>query len=310
MKPFLASALFIFAFTGLVGLCVHGAESAGTLAGTDKSEETPEGGDEQNTGNELDQLLKDAEKERLVYSPDKKLVAHLGQHLITVWSVETKRRFHEFVLHGKALAAAFSPDGVSLVTADGKGNLEYISTIRLWSLATGDGRLIAQLLGTTTHLTFSPDGSRLGATSRLNFIGSITRKAGSTVDSDRIQTGGSIYVWQLSDGDVLLKVDIELPDYSAKLRQYRRAVADDPDHYKGKKSTDILVPAYQEAVWNRVPIRLNFSPDGKRMIAVSSSGRETIFDSKTGKPLRPALNGDQPKTDAESKPKVDKNPIP
>jgi hypothetical protein len=33
----------------------------------------------------------------------------------------------------------------------------------------------------------------------------------------------------VSDGCELLKVDIELPEYTAKLMQFRRAAADDPD---------------------------------------------------------------------------------
>jgi hypothetical protein len=42
-----------------------------------------------------------------------------------------------------------------------------------------------------------------------------------------------------------------------------------------------------------VPYRLKFSPDGQRLIAVSKSGQETIFDSRTGKPLRPISRGEQ-----------------
>ena len=64
--------------------------------------------------------------------------------------------------------------------------------------------------------------------------------------------------------------------------------------------------AYQEAVRKRVPYRLNFSPDGQRLIGVSKSGQETIFDSRTGKPLRPISRGEQdgddhPATAPESK---------
>ena len=114
------------------------------------------------------------------------------------------------------------------MTADGKWILEYRSSIKLWSLATGESRLIAQLLGSPTHFSFSPDGSRLAATSNLNVIGSITRNPEDGSAADRIQTGGSIHVWRVSDGGELLKVDIELPEYTAKLMQFWRAHADDP----------------------------------------------------------------------------------
>ena len=176
------------------------------------------------------------------------------------------------------------------MTADGEGNLEYRSTITLWSLATGESRLISQFLGSPTHFSFSPDGSRLAAASNLNFIGSITRNPEGGIPPDRIQTGGSIHVWRVSDGSELLKVDIELPEYTAKLMEFQRAGADDPDR---KNATDPLVAAYQEAVRKRVPYRLNFSADGQRLNAVSQSGQEAIFDSSTGKLLRPLSRGDQ-----------------
>jgi WD40 repeat protein len=264
---------------------------------------------------ELEQLLGEADKERLTYSPDKKLLAHLDGRLVTVWSVEEGRQLHQFVLEGRPLAAAFSPDGGSLVTADGEGNLEYRSTIRLWSLATGEGRLIAQFLGVPTHFSFSPDGSRLAATSNLNFIGSITRNPEGGIAPDRIQTGGSILVWQVSNGGELLKVDIELPEYTAKLNEFKHDFADEPHRNRVKAVHDALVPAYREAVRKRVPYRLNFSPDGQRLIAVSKSGQETIMDSRTGSSLRPTSRGeqdgaDQPATAPESKSEGKEKPDP
>ena len=253
---------------------------------------------------ELDQLLDEAKEKQLTYSPDKKLLAHLDERLVTVWSVEERRLLHRFVLEGKALAvAAFSPDGASLVTADVVGNLESQSTVKLWSLTTGKGRLIARFLGVPTDFSFSPDGNRLAAASNLNVIGSITRNPGGGVDPGRMQTGGSIHVWQVSNGGELLKIDIELPEYTAKLKKLKPDLADEPDR---KKATQALVAAYEEAVRERVPYHLNFSPDGQRLIAVSKSGMETIFDSQTGKPLRPTSRGkndgvDHPATAAESK---------
>jgi WD40 repeat protein len=128
-----------------------------------KPEETPETGAEVNQRDELDQLLEEAEKERLAYSPDKKLLAHSDGRQVTVWSVEERRLLHQFVLEGRSPAAVttFSPEGGSLVTVDVEGNLEYRSTIKLWSLDTGEGQLIARFLGMPNHFSFSPDGQRL-----------------------------------------------------------------------------------------------------------------------------------------------------
>jgi len=273
---------------------IKGANQEAGTNETAKQEGTPEKGAVEEEKNELDQLLEDADERQLTYSPDKKLVAHLDGHLATVWSVEEKRQLHRFALEGRAMPfAAFSSDGGSLVTVDVEGNLEYGSTVKLWSLATGEGRLIAKFLGVPTHFSFSPDGNRLAAASNLNFIGSITRNPRGAPDPDRIQTGGSIHVWQVSNGDELLKIDIELPEYTAKLMQFWRAQADDPDFNKDNAAGDALVAAYREAVRKRVPHRLNFSPDGQRLIGVSKSGQKTIFDSRTGKPLRPTSGGEQ-----------------
>lgn len=235
----------------------------------------------------LDQLLEDAGEKQMVYSPDKNLLVHLDRRLITVWSIKERRQLQKFVLKGSSLAASFSPDGESLATADGEGNLEYLSTIKIWNLTTGEDRLIAQFLGATTHIAFSPDGSRLAAASNLNFIGSITRNPVDKKEINRIQTGGNIHVWKVSDGSELLKVDIELPEYSAKMTQLRRDEAkNDFDSNLKKAAVDALVVAYQEEVLKRAPIHLTFSSDGQRLIAVSGSGQETIIDSSNGKPIR------------------------
>ena len=323
LKPFLPAALFGLAVFVLAGITAVGAEPGADRPQADqdasksepaKPEETPEKGAGENRRDELDQLLEDAEEGQLTYSPDKKLLAHLGRHVVTVWSVEERRELHRLVPKGRSLAVAFSPDGGSLVTAGGEGNLGFGSTIKLWSLATGEGRLIARFLGYTTHFSFSPDGSRLAATSNLYLKGMVPRKPVNKNAPAPIQTGGSIHVWRVSDGDELLKVDIELPEYTAKLREeivprmakLNRQPSWDLHGSEAMAIGKAMRDAYMEAVHKRVPYRLNFSPDGQRLIGVSKSGQETILDSRTGKPLQPALRGeqdgaDQPATAPESK---------
>jgi len=248
-----------------------------------KSEKVTDNCSVEKDPDELAQLLEGSRKNQIVYSSDKKLMAHLDRRLVTVWSMEERKRLHKFILEGTSLAAAFSPDGLSLVTADGEGNLEYLSTIKIWNLATGEERLLTKFLGTTTNFAFSPDGSRLAAASNLNFIGSITRNPEDKIDTNRIQIGGSIYVWKVSDGTELLKIDIELPEYSSKLHQIRQIRTKDLDNNNNKTTTNALVAAYEDAVVKLVPVQLTFSQDGKRLITVSTSGQEKIIDSSTGK---------------------------
>jgi hypothetical protein len=100
---------------------INGADQEAGKREPAKPEETPVTGAGENGRDELDQLLEEARKERLAYSPDKKLLAHLDGRQVTIWSVEERRLLHQFVLDGRPLAVAFSPDGGSLVTADGEG---------------------------------------------------------------------------------------------------------------------------------------------------------------------------------------------
>jgi hypothetical protein len=116
----------------------------------------------------------------------------------------------------------------------------------------------------------------------------------------------------VSNGDELLKIDIELPEYSAKRNQLMLALVDESDR---KKAGEALRAAYEEAVRKSVPYRVNFSPDGQRLIGVSKSGQKTIFDSRTGRPLRPKSGGkqdgaDQPAPASEPKSEGQEKPDP
>jgi hypothetical protein len=121
LKPFLPAELFGFAVFALAGITAVGAEprvdrpQADQDAGKSepaKPKGTPETGVGENERDELEQLLEEAEKERLAYSPDKKLLAHLDRRQVTVWSIEERRRLHQIVLDGRSLAAAFSSESV------------------------------------------------------------------------------------------------------------------------------------------------------------------------------------------------------
>jgi WD40 repeat protein len=229
---------------------------------------------------ELEQVLQDADKLQLAYSPDKKRLAHLSGYWVRVWSLPEKRLLHQFPLEGVPQAVAFNPDGGSVVTANGVGNLEYLSTIRVWPLDATKGRVIAKCLGSVTDLSFSEDGS-LAAATKLSFLGSITR---SSITEDDIQQGGHIHVWRLSDGRELMKVNIELPDYSAKLRALRAAQSGDPESKDDTALVDTLQTAYRNAVREHVPVRLYFNSEGKQLVGVSESGRETIIECKAVQP--------------------------
>ena len=92
---------------------INGANQDAGKSEPAKPEETPGTSAVENKRDELEQLLEEAEKERLAYSTDKKLLAHSVGRQVTVWSVEERRVLHQFVLEGRSLPAAttFIPDG-------------------------------------------------------------------------------------------------------------------------------------------------------------------------------------------------------
>jgi WD40 repeat protein len=95
-------------------------------------------------------------------SPDGKTVALWGTDGLTVWDAgRGEQRLRLPLPDGCMLTRiAFTPDGRVLVTA------EYAGTggpIRLWDLADGRGRLLAEHAGAVTALTVAPDGMRLAA---------------------------------------------------------------------------------------------------------------------------------------------------
>lgn len=242
---------------------------------------------------EESERIPDKDHPGVVYSADRKLLAHVDREVVWIWSVPEKRKLQRLVPDGTPLAAAFHPDGKSVVTADAEGNLENLSTVRLWNLKSGEGRVVAKFLGSPAQFTFSPDGSLLAASSKLGFIGSITMNPEDAKAGGRTQTGGAVYVWRVSDGREMLKTDINLPDYTRKLWEYWRSKANDHDFEENKEKGDDLVAAYEEAVRKRVPKIVKFNPNGTRLIGESETGAKTIIDLESGKLVSPSKSHEE-----------------
>lgn len=218
-----------------------------------------------NGSNELDRLLERVDKnKKMIFSSNGQYLAEFSGW-VNVWSIKEKRRVYRFQVDGTVLAVAFTPNGEELVSADGVGNLDYVSTIKAWNLKTGAARTIGRCLGSVTDFSFSPDGSRLAATVKLGLLGSM---ASLGDDMKKDLCGGRMYVWQMSDETELLNIEFGLPGLLAELKAIPGSELD---------------ATYEKAARKAVPIQLRFSPDGSRLIAVTKSGREMIVDSKTGK---------------------------
>jgi WD40 repeat protein len=95
-------------------------------------------------------------------SPDGQTVALWGTDGLTVWDAARGERLHRLPLPDGSMLTriAFTPDGRALAMAEYAG---AGGPIRLWDLADGRGRLLAELAGAVTALAVAPDGKRLAA---------------------------------------------------------------------------------------------------------------------------------------------------
>jgi WD40 repeat protein len=106
-----------------------------------------------------------------VLSPDGGLLAIIGTNGgVTVWDVRTGRQVASIsASYGKAVTAAFSPDGTTLAVA-------YSGRVRLWNLADGPARGATAAISGVGTLAFSPDGRTLAAAtgSQVFLLGTTT----------------------------------------------------------------------------------------------------------------------------------------
>ena len=111
----------------------------------------------------------------LHFAPDNQTLAVVNvDGMGEVWNLQRKERVRYWSTGAKVTGAppfsALSPDGSTLAVA-----LDSNASLRLWNLATGQERLLAQTLTSCLALAFSPDGQRI---------------AGGSND-------GSIWIWNL-----------------------------------------------------------------------------------------------------------------
>jgi len=201
----------------------------------------------------------------LTLSPDKKLVAGLTRKQVKIWSVESKEVVHQFVVPGNATALAFHPNSQEIATADGTGNLEFQSTVRIWKIETGKHQNFPSCLGAIPLLGFSPEGDRVFAFASFNSIGAMVASR-----ENKKWVGGQIRVWDTTDKSEIARFDIELHGLQEEIKKLKEA-------NDGSGSSEAFLTAFNQEKKKRVPKQIRFAPDGTFLVTKTASGKTTVF---------------------------------
>ena len=101
------------------------------------------------------------------FSPDRRSVAALDSEGVGLYDALTGERKRTVAANDECgmLVAAFSPDGLTLATSEyeTKGGGLGVGRVRLFPVAGGQSKLLAELPSYVNALAFSPDGERLYA---------------------------------------------------------------------------------------------------------------------------------------------------
>ena len=200
----------------------------------------------------------------VAFSPDGKLILTGGTDGVArVWDSETGENLHDFKGHTDVInyGAAFSPDGNYIVAGS------WDSTVRIWDAQTGEQ--VRQFVGDTTNVhdtVYSPDGSHL-----------------LTAGYDGVR------LWDVQTGDEIRRFGEFVGVYRATFSPDGNYVLTSGSSGDGtarlwETSTGQMFREYPTAPGDTGSV--DFSPDGKYVIADGGDSSLRLWDMKTGKELR------------------------
>jgi WD40 repeat protein len=213
------------------------------------------------------------EVKSLAFSPDGRMLAAVTKRELTLWDVASRSRLHQPRDAGApaiVLAATFSPDGSTLVTASSDLGL------RSWDAATGDGPDAFGPRGGASDVAFSADGA---------MIATVPSQGGAEVWDTA--TGRPIAVFdgtRGSDSSVALSPDgrfVAVGGFGRFVRVW-------------DLSTRRLVHELDQG--GNGAFTLEFSPDGKTLAISGFEAVASLWDVATGTQIGPRLTAGDRRT--------------
>jgi hypothetical protein len=213
---------------------------------------------------------------RKAISPDGKLRVEGEYKKISVYEVEENRLLHEFEILGRAEAPQFSADGATLFAAVSEGNLGVNSTLYSWNLETGERTRWGECSGMVLDIGTDAKGKRLAVTTYYTNLPTFVL---ATREDKWI--GGEIVIFDSAKPDTSLRFFCELPGIPSWKQLQEDA------HNKGIDSAKLKTSLYQQlndANRRHLPLRVGLTPEGDKVIGVTSTGVVRVFNAETGKP--------------------------
>jgi WD40 repeat protein len=241
----------------------------------------------------------------VVLSPDGKTLAAIrGDQRIYLWETATGKELHQFPgtqsVYYANMSLAFSPDGKTLAVARSMD-----SKVRLWEVATGkEVRVFQGDRRGVNAVAFSPDGKTLASIGRTIRLWEVTTGQEIAVyggggadghslvfspDGQTLATvGRTVRLWEVATGKIIRQWK------EGDIGGFVNTVAFSPD---GKTLAAAGTTIHLWEVAQSKEIRswkvndsvsaVSFSPDGKTLASAGSEGRICLWETVSGREIRP-----------------------
>ena len=205
-------------------------------------------------------------------SPDGSMRAETEYKRIRVYAVDDNKLLHEFETSDHTTAPRFNANGTHLFAAVCRGNLGCESTIYAWDLKTGSRTRISECSGLVLDISTNTANDRYAAVTSYGPIFSMM-----LVDRKGTWYGGEIVVFDTDNPDDKVRIFCELAGLPSR---NELAIQTDDNNQLGEN----LQAIWEKASAKYLPMHVRLTPDGSKVIAVTSTGVVRVFDAQTGKP--------------------------